>query len=165
MTELYERKTLEQRHLRIRRRRAVLCAVALLTLALCIVCACRANTANAEAMERAAVIISSAGGAAAILLYVFLIRDEQAIADHEQRILEKERERIAGTVRVGQTAMQIPRSIAVVSVTVDTGETQEHLQAEASRADGLRKAAESGARLLLERAESYVTGYEVQQDV
>ena len=164
MTFLYDRETLEGRRKRIRRRRIAAGAVALVTLAVCIFFCAITNTANAEAMERAAVIASSLGGAVVILMHVFLIRDEKALADHEQRILGEAKTQTAGTVQVGDVPRSIPRSISVVPVLVDTGEKQEHLQVEASRAKVLRDAAAGGALLQVEKAQSYISGYEVRNN-
>ena len=161
MTELYDRRTLEDRRRRIRRRRIAAGATALITLAACVIFCAVTDTANAAAMERAAVTASSLGGAAVILMHVFLIRDEKVLADHEQRILGEEKEQIAGTVHVGDAPRSIPRSICVVPVRVEAGEKQEYLQIEASRAQALRDAAAGGNRLRLEKAQSYVSGYEV----
>lgn len=141
---------------------AAVCALAAAALVVCVSFCLRAGAANAARMEAYAAAVSSVAGWVVIYLLAFRVAALRREEEHARRMLQGQRETVRGRASLAARETQIPRSIAVRSVTVEGGERTLHLLAAARRCAALERALNGGAaELELDVVGGYVAAFRV----
>ncbi len=154
----YFHTEIAHRQKRIRCWRAVLCTVAVAALAGCIVCCCLSTTATAAKMEQTAVLISNMAGWFVIYGLTAQLQPLRYALQHESNVLHTDWETVTGRITVEKERLQIPKSIAIYKVSVDTGEEVRRLNVRADKAALL--SGYDGRALALQTAYGYITAFE-----
>ena len=137
MIELYAPQELT----RLRRKRSVclalLWAVALGGLAVCVLFCLRTGTENAGSMLRRCIAVSALCGWACIALWRTGVLPAKREAEHAEHMRSGERETLRGVASVSEETVQIRKSIAVRTVTLRSGAETRRLSILARRAKAL----------------------------
>lgn len=157
LVELYTDEDVENLRRKIRRWRAVLCAISVLAMCMCVTFAASADTANAGTMEFAAVVTSIAAGW--IVLYCAMFPAENARRElrHAGTLRDGKRERVEGKVTVTRRWLRIKKSITAREVVVETPEGRRQFWVVDSRAMRLSRDEPSAICI----SHGYVAAYEV----
>lgn len=156
ITELYGEAELQGLRRSVKGWIAALCSVSAIALIACIVMAALTNTANADRMELAVIIVNIAVGWLVIYCGTFKAAVKKHELEHALMLGKEERTRIAGTPTVTDQRIVIRRSITARRVEVQgDGEVHRLLVCE-SRAKALEKA---GA-VAVYTAHGYIAAFE-----
>lgn len=132
-------------------------AFAALSLAACIVLACRINTANAHPMTRLICLISMLAGWVVIFLCKHFVLPGKREVTHLRTVQDGEPESYTGEVTLVPGRIAIPGSIRVRSVFVQSGLNKQRLSINARL---VRKLPKLPATLTLYAVHGYVVAYE-----
>ncbi|MCD8118158.1 MAG: hypothetical protein LUE29_01465 [Lachnospiraceae bacterium] len=124
----------------------------------CIVCCVLTTTATAEQMMQTATILSTLGGWFVIFAVTAQILPNRRQAQHEANVLEGERAMDTGIITVEPEVLQIPKSIAICKVVVDTGTEKKRLSIRADKAKLLKE--RDGQNLILYTVYGYIAAFE-----
>ena len=157
IVELYGEAELQGLRRKVKGWVIALCALAAIALAVCIVLAALTDTANAQRMELAVILINIAAGWVIIYCAAFIAAAGRRELEHAEMLGKEERVRITGTPTVTEQRVVIRRSITArrVEVQGEGGEIHRLLVCE-SRAKALKDANAAA----LYAAHGYVAAYE-----
>ena len=150
IVELYSESDIQKLRRKVKGWFIALCSFSAAALAVCIVLAALTNTANADRMELAAIIVSIAAGWTVIYLGNFTAAAKKHELEHALMLAKEERTRIAGAPTVTEQRIVIRKSITARRVEADG----ERLLVCESRAKALE-----GAKAVY-AAHGYIAAYE-----
>lgn len=158
MTELYSVSTIDF----LKRKNKVLLWVAgaifALSTAACILMIVFTRTGNAAAMQKSCVITACCANSTVLYLVLEKILPNRREYRHEEGMLKVKRETVTGRVTISDDVTEIPDSIGIVNVKVETGNGPQRYFLNRSKTKELKSA---GEELTLQTAHGYVVAYEV----
>ena len=131
------------------------------TLAVFIILCTQVRTENASAMHLALILSTAVLGWGCITLYMYGVKDSRTQLGHLKMLREGEKEILEGRLTVTDESIQIPRSIRIRKVLLDTGE-EEKLRLNLDEA-WVSRMPPDGSLVRLAMAHSYVAGIEVME--
>lgn len=161
MKEWYSETTAARYERRAKGMAGIMVALAALTLAACIFLCTRVNTGNAAVLLIGTMALSTLGGWAVLLLWCFGYRPARAQVGHIRGLLEGEEEWLTGCLKLLEGAFQIPGSIVVRKVRLDTDGEALTLNLNARHAGQLPA---PGARVKVVVVRKFITAVEVCRD-
>lgn len=152
---------LKRREEREKRCSAAFLILAGCTLAVFIILCTQVRTDNASAMHLALILSTAVLGWGCILLYMLGVKESRTQLGHLKMLREGEKEILEGRLTVTDESIQIPKSIRIRKILLDTGE-EEKLRLNLDEAWVSRMPPE-GSLVRLTMAHSYVAGIEVPE--
>lgn len=150
---------LKRREERERRFSAAFLILAGCTLAVFIILCTQVRTENASAMHLALILSTAVLGWGCITLYMYGVKESRTQLGHLKMLREGEKEILEGRLTVTDESIQIPKSIRIRKILLDTGE-EEPLRLNLDEAWVSRMPPE-GSLVRLTMAHSYAAGIEV----
>lgn len=160
IVELFPPERLAQLERRCKRTKALLWALALAALAVCVTLTARVNTRNIYTMLLSCICISV--GAAWIIIYfgIYVVRDGGRELKHARYLADGPRQAVSGRVTVQKLKVRIRNSVTLRKVRVESEQGPVTLNLHIDKTEQLRRA---GEWLTLYTSHGYIVAYEVMQ--
>ena len=159
--DLYTRESLERQRRTNRILSWVLLLLSALFLTVCILLCTRVTTLNAACMEKAVIVTAVAGGWLVLALALNLWIPGRREAEHAAHVADADREAVSGTVIIGKERVQIPASIRVRKVSVETESGSRQLFLNESKR---RQFPKTPVSMTLYTAGRYIVGFERREE-
>ncbi len=156
--ELYRPEDLGRLERQVKRAGGAAALLAGAALALCVLFCCLTNTANARAMEIAAISVSTLAGWVVIWTVHHRVIELRRERGHAEMLMTGERSTLEGVVEVSDERMRIRGSIRFYPLSVRGADGTAKSKVIAARAALLR--AENGKRLRLYVVNGYAAAFE-----
>ena len=152
----YRQEDLIRLENKFKRERVIVCALAAVTLALCVLFCCLADSRNAARMELYTVIASTLGGWLVIYRRLFCMQAAKHEREHAQHLLETELSSLRGRLTVTKERLRIKKSIRIRNLLLENGEGVHRLRVNETKVPQLKKW--DGQQVTLRLAGSFVAG-------